>query len=131
MSNFSFITQKDMGTLSPEDRKALRAMERRYERLAAKMEEAELERVSFFQSMADKLQIDTTGPFRAMAVEKTGKVRVSYCPCPSCQAQLNNVSVAEATEAMIQQGLIHADEAKESREFAASVDTKRGKPMIH
>jgi hypothetical protein len=131
MSEFTFIAQKYMGDVRPKDRRALLSMEKKYLKLVEQLQELEVAREDLLTRVAETLQIDTTGPFRGMSIEQDGKVHVTYCPCVTCQATLNNMSAADAAEEMIARGLIHAEQAAGSRAFAASVDLKRGKPMVN
>lgn len=131
MDDFTFIAQKYMGDVKARDRRSLASMEKKYVRLMAQLQELELAREDLLTRVAEDLKIDTTGPFRGMSIEQDGKVHVTYCPCVTCQATLNNISAADAAEAMISRGLIHAEQAAGSRAFAAAVDVKRGKPMVN
>lgn len=131
MADFEFISQKQMGKLRPMDRLTLLRMEKKYEKLVEQMQEIEMAREELFVRVAEDLKIDTSGPFRGMAIEKDGHVHVMYCPCVACQATLNNMTVADTTEAMISQGLIHEGQVADSRARASMLDAKRGKPMVH
>lgn len=131
MSNFTFIAQKYMGDVKARDRRTLLSMEKKYDKLVEQLQGLDVARADLLARVAEDLKIDTTGPFRGMSIEQDGTVHVTYCPCVTCQATLNNMSAADTAEAMLARGLIHAEQAANSRAFAAAVDVKRGKPMVH
>ena len=131
MSEFTFIAQKYMGDVKARDRRSLLAMEKKYDKLVEKLQELDAAREVLLTRVAEDLRIDMTGPFRGMSIEQDGRVHVTYCPCVTCQATLNSITAADAAEAMIARGLIHAEQAAGSRAFAAAVDVKRGKPMVN
>lgn len=131
MSTFTIIPRKHMGTLKPIMRRTLKRIELRRNKLTEELQQLDLAEQAALVQTAEELQIDTDGPFRGIHVEDDGSVHALYCTCAKCQADLNNVSVTEAVEAMIERGFIHPERAAHERQQAAVIDRQRGSPMVH
>lgn len=129
--SFTFIAQKRMGKLRPADDKELKRIEARRDVLVAELQALDDAEQTVLTKTTQRLKIDTEGPFRGVHIEDDGTVYALYCSCVGCQATLNNVSVKEATEAMIAMGHIHADMAPQMRQQAAALDKKRGSTVVH
>lgn len=131
MSDFKLITEKNMGSLSPRHHKKFKRIEATREELIAALQQLDVDQDALYEKIVAKLSIDVTGPYRGLRIDDDGSAHAIYCPCASCQAQLNNMTATEATEAMLARGFIHGTLAPAVRAQAAAVDKARGKPYIH
>lgn len=131
MTRFKVITEKPMGSLRPTHRRVLRRIEIQREKLVEQLEALDVEQEAIVKKTIEHLQIATDNGFKGLHFAEDGVVTAIFCPCAVCQADMNNVSVAQATEEMILQGVIHDHEAPLLRQRAKEVDSKRKTVVVH
>lgn len=130
-TTFKLVTQKLMGKMKPTHRKELARIESRRTELMAELEALETAQHSIVEKTTSHLKIDTDGPFRGLHLDDDGGVHALYCPCAVCQADLNNTTVLEATQIMIERGFIHAEQAPMMLAKAQEMDKQSGSPLVH
>lgn len=130
-TTFKPITQKHMGTLRRSMHRELKRIEAKKIKLSQEMATLEAAEQQLLVKTIEHLRIDTEGPFRGVHIDDSGNVQALYCPCPECQAELNDVSVTEATEIMIQRGFIHPNMADHMRMHASEADKQRKDKYVH
>ncbi|MBA2706285.1 MAG: hypothetical protein H0U59_00590 [Gemmatimonadaceae bacterium] len=130
-STFKLVAQKAMGKMRPTHSRDLKRVEKRRAKLVAELEALDARQDEVVQRVIDHLQIDVTGPFRGLHLDDDGGVHALYCTCPPCQANLNSVSVEDATEALIERRFIHENEADHMRHRARLMDQQKGSVLVH
>lgn len=130
-TTFKLVTQKLMGKMKPTHRKELARIESRRAELVTELEALDTEQTALIQKTTEQMKIDMEGPFRGLHLDDDGGVHALYCPCAVCQADLNNTTVMEATQIMIERGFIHADQAATMLQRAETVDKQQGTPYVH
>lgn len=130
-TTFKYITKKHMGRMEPTYRRELDLLEKRREEVLAELEHMEARQAEILVATAEHLKIDTDGPFRGLHLEDNGDVHALYCSCAVCQADLNNVTVTEATQIMIERGFIHEEQAAVMLHQAREADKKFGSTIVH
>ena len=130
-TTFKLVTQKLMGKMKPTHRKELSRIESRRAELVIELEALDTEQQSIIEKTTEHLQIDMEGPFRGLHLDDDGGVHALYCPCAVCQADLNNTTVVEATQIMIERGFIHPEQAEVMLQRAEVMDKQHGTPYSH
>lgn len=130
-TTFKLVTQKLMGQMKPMHRKKLARIESRRAKLVTELEALDTEQQGIIEKTTEHLKIDMEGPFRGLHLDDDGGVHALYCPCAVCQADLNNTTVVEATQIMIERGFIHADQADMMMQRAEVMDKNNGTPYVN
>ena len=130
-TTFKLVAQKLMGKMRPKHRQALTRIETRRAELVTELEALDAEQGDIIAKTTEHLKIDMEGPFRGLHLDDDGGVHALYCTCAPCQADLNNTTVLEATQIMIERGFIHADQAAAMLQRAEAMDKQTGTPYVH
>ena len=131
-TTFKLVTQKNMGKMKPAHRKELARIETRRAELVQELEVLQTTYQRIVDKTTDRLQIATGGPFRGLRLDAgDGSVHALYCPCAVCQADLNNTTVTEATQIMIERGFIHPEQAVLMLQRAEAMDRQICTPYVH
>jgi hypothetical protein len=130
-TTFKLVAQKLMGKMKPTHRKELSRIETRRAELVMELETLDTEQQTIIEKTTAHLKIDMEGPFRGLHLDDDGGVHALYCTCAPCQANLNNTTVLEATQIMIERGFIHADQAAVMLQRAEAMDKQHGTSYVH
>jgi hypothetical protein len=118
---FQVIKERVVGSLDEKLKRRWDALQKRRARLEA--EEAKLATAldTFSKVVGRGVSIPESehDAFRGLRVDATGLVFATFCECPTCQAELHGMTVAQVVEEMIKLNIVDPNAIETLRRQAA------------
>lgn len=128
---FALMSERKLGVLNPDQRKAWKRLMARQNRIAATSSLLEEDMSMFFDSLVANVTMDNHSAVRGLKVKEDGSYVQTYCECFQCQAKLQNLPASQVVESMIQMKLIEGDVIQRARQWAKHVEKMHGVPFAN
>lgn len=129
--NFEVLGERDLRTLTDDQKKEWRKLTIRRKRLESHMAALDRDMSFFMDSVLLDVPVENHGAANGVGFRDDGRVVQTYCECYRCQTALQNLPATQVVEAMIKMEKIPPEAVHEARRWAAEREHVEGRSRLN